>query len=223
MAKPQTLKAEERARTGSGVLKQMRREGYIPSVVYGGGTENKNVKVHAKTLRDMLHHAASDSILVNLDLEGSGTQLAFLQDVQHNPLSGEIVHVDFLAVNENTSINANIPLELVGDAAGVKAGGLLEQLLYSLEISCLPKDLPESIEADVTALKVGEALHIGEIAFPEGVSPSLNGDVVVALVAKTRVAKSAEAGGAEAAEAEASDEAAPAEEGEAAPEEAAAE
>ena len=222
MAKPQTLKAEERARTGSGVLKQMRREGYIPSVVYGGGTENKNVKVHAKTLRDMLHHAASDSILVNLDLEGSGTQLAFLQDVQHNALSGEIVHVDFLAVNENSSITANIPLELVGDAAGVKAGGLLEQLLYSLEISCLPKDLPESIEADVTALQVGAALHIGEIAFPEGVAPSLNDDVVVALVAKTRVAKSAEAGGAEV-EAEAAEESAPAGEGEAAPQEAAAE
>lgn len=223
MAKPQTLKAEERARTGSGVLKQMRREGFIPSVVYGGGTENKNVKVHAKTLSDMLHHAASDSILVNLDLEGSGTQLAFLQDVQHNALSGEIVHVDFLAVNENTSINANIPLELVGDAAGVKAGGLLEQLLYSLEISCLPKDLPESIEADVTALEVGEALHIGEIAFPEGVAPSLNDDVVVALVAKTRVAKSAEAEGGEGAEGEAAEEGAPAGEGEAAPEEAAAE
>lgn len=223
MAKPQTLKAEERARTGSGVLKQMRREGYIPSVVYGGGSENKNVKVHAKTLRDMLHHAASDSILVNLDLEGSGTQLAFLQDVQHNALSGEIVHVDFLAVNEKTSINANIPLELVGEAAGVKGGGLLEQLLYSLEISCLPKDLPESIEADVSALEVGEALHIGEIAFPEGVSPALNDDVVVALVAKTRVAKSSEAVAGEGAQAQEAEGAAASDEGEAAAEEAAAE
>jgi large subunit ribosomal protein L25 len=194
MAKPQTLKAEERARTGSGVLKQMRREGYIPSVVYGGGADNKNVKVHAKTLRDMLHNAASDSILVNLDLEGAGAQLAFLQDVQHNALTGEILHVDFLAVNDNTTINANIPLELTGDAVGVKAGGLLEQMLYGLEISCLPKDLPESIEADVTELEVGDALNIGAIAFPEGVTPTLNEDVVVALVAKTRVAKSDEAG-----------------------------
>lgn len=203
MAKPQTLKAEARARTGSGVLKQMRREGFIPSVIYGGGTENKNIKVHAKTLSDMLHHAASDSILVNLDVEGSGTQLAFLQDVQHNALSGEIVHVDFLAVDENTSIHANLPLELIGEPKGVKAGGLLEQMLHNLEVSCLPKDLPESIEADVTALQVGEALHIGEITFPEGVKPTLNDDVVVALVAKTRTAKSAEAGGGEGAAEEA--------------------
>jgi large subunit ribosomal protein L25 len=228
MAKPQTLKAEERTRTGSGVLKQMRREGYIPSVVYGGGTENKNVKVHAKTLTDMLHHAASDSILVNLEVEGAGTQLAFLQDVQHNALSGEIVHVDFLAVNETTTITANIPLELTGDAAGVKAGGLLEQMLYSLEISCLPKDLPEGIEADVSPLEIGDALSIGAIAFPEGVTPVLNEDVVVALVAKTRVAKSDEAdeegGEAEAGEGgEASAEGDAAQEGEAAPEAAAAE
>ena len=68
MAKPQILKATERQRTGSGSLKQMRREGYVPSVIYGGGTENKNVKIHAKTFRDMLNAASSDSILVNLDL-----------------------------------------------------------------------------------------------------------------------------------------------------------
>jgi len=188
MAKPQTLKAEERARTGSGVLKQMRREGYIPSVVYGGGSENKNVKIHAKTFRDMLNHAVSDSILVNLDLEGSSTQMAFLQDVQHNALTGEIMHVDFLAVNQDTSITANIPLELVGDPKGVVEGGLLEQLLYTLEISCLPKDLPESIEVDVSDLAISDSLNIGEVNFPEGVIPALNEDVVVALVAKARTA-----------------------------------
>ena len=164
MAKPQTLIAEERARTGSGVLKQMRREGYIPSVVYGGGSDNKNVKVHAKTFRDMLNNAASDSILVTLDLGDSNSQLAFLQDVQQNAITGE--------------------------PEGVKAGGLLEQMLHSLDISCLPKDLPEGITADVSALEIGDALHISEVNFPEGVTPTLGGDVVVAIVAKTRTAQS---------------------------------
>jgi len=190
MAKPQTLIAEERARTGSGVLKQMRREGYIPSVVYGGGSDNKNVKVHAKTFRDMLNNAASDSILVTLDLGDSNSQLAFLQDVQQNAITGEILHVDFLAVNQDTSINAALPLELTGEPEGVKAGGLLEQMLHSLDISCLPKDLPEGITADVSALEIGDALHISEVNFPEGVTPTLGGDVVVAILAKTRTAKS---------------------------------
>ena len=195
MAKPQTLKAEERARTGSGVLKQMRREGFIPSVIYGGGTENKNVKVHGKTFTDMLNHAASDSILVNLEVEGSGAQLAFLQDVQHDRLTSEILHIDFLAVDDKTEITANLPLELEGEAMGVKAGGLLEQMLHSLEVRCLPKDLPEQISTNVTALEVGDALHVGEVTFPEGVTPILGDDVVVALVAKTRAAKSGEAEG----------------------------
>lgn len=205
MAKPKTLKAEERARTGSGVLKQMRREGFVPSVIYGGGSENKNVKVHAKTFRDMLNHAVSDSILVNLDVEGSGTQLAFLQDVQHNAITGEILHVDFLAVNADSSINANLPLELTGEAVGVAAGGLLEQMLHSLEVSCLPKDLPESILADVSALDIGDALNIGALALPEGVTPALNADVVVAIVAKARVVaadEEEEEGGEEAGSAE---------------------
>ena len=186
MAKPKNLKAEERARTGSGVLKQMRREGYIPSVVYGGGSDVKNVKVHAKTFRDMLNHAASDSILVTLDLDNSDTQLAFLQDVQHNALSGEILHVDFLAVSQDTSITANIPLELIGESEGVALGGQLEQMLHSLEISCLPKDLPENIEADVSALDIGDSINIGDVAFPEGVVPTLGEDVVVALVVCSR-------------------------------------
>lgn len=207
MAKPQTLIAEERARTGSGVLKQMRREGYIPSVVYGGGSDNKNVKVHAKTFRDMLNNAASDSILVTLDLGDSNSQLAFLQDVQQNAITGEILHVDFLAVNQDTSINAALPLELTGEPEGVKAGGLLEQMLHSLDISCLPKDLPEGITADVSALKIGDALHISEVNFPEGVTPTLGGDVVVAILAKTRTAKSEddEEGEGEAAEGEAAE------------------
>ncbi len=192
MAKPQTLKADARARTGSGVLKQMRREGYVPSVIYGGGSDNKNVKIDAKILRDMLKNAASDSILVNLDVEGDKPQLGFLQDIQHNALTGEILHVDFLAVDEKTEINANIPLELVGEPAGVKAGGVLEQMLYSLEVRCLPKDLPETLSSDVSEMEIGDIHNIGNLNLPEGVSATLNDDVVIGIVAKTRVAKSAE-------------------------------
>jgi large subunit ribosomal protein L25 len=138
---------------------------------------------------------------VTLDLDNSDTQLAFLQDVQHNALTGEILHVDFLAVNQDTSITANIPLELIGESEGVALGGQLEQMLHSLEISCLPKDLPENIEVDVSALDIGDALNIGDVAFPEGVVATLGEDVVVALVAKARTSQASEAEEAEAAQA----------------------
>lgn len=195
MAKTHSLKAEDRKRTGTGMLKQMRREGYIPSVVYGGGAENRNVKVSAKAFKDMIASSASANVLVELELDGGGNQLAFVKDLQHDPLTGGLLHADFLAVSDDSEITAQLPVELIGEAIGVKTGGQLEQLLYTIEIKCLPKHLPETIRADVSNLEVGDAVHVGAVDWPEGVQSTLNDDVVVALVAKTRVALSEEAGG----------------------------
>lgn len=200
MAKTQSLKAETRQRTGSGVLKQMRREGYLPSVVYGKGKDNLNIKVHTKTLTDILAHSASESILVDLEIDGGAAQTAFLQSTQHNALSGALVHADFLAVTEGMKISASIPVELHGEPAGVKTGGILEQLIRDLEISCSPKDLPEIIHANVEQLGVGDSITIGDLELPDGVTPSLASEVLVAIVNESRATKSAgdlEADGAE--------------------------
>lgn len=166
----------------------MRREGYVPSVVYGGNVENLNIKVNEKSFRDILSHSASSNILVTLEMEGGNSQLAFLKDVQRDALSGQMLHADFLAVSETTEITGTLSVELVGEALGVKGGGQLEQMMYDIEITCLPKDLPEMIVGDVTNLEVGETLQVGALAWPEGVTPSLGEDVVVAMVAKARLA-----------------------------------
>ena len=194
MAKTYSLKAEDRKRTGTGVLKRMRREGFIPSVVYGGGSENRNVKVDSKEFRDMIVQSASANILIDLELEGGARQLAFVKDLQHDPLSGTILHADFLAVNEDTEITAQLPVVFTGEAKGVKLGGQLEQMLYNIEIKCLPKDLPETILGEVSDLAVGDVLNVGGLQWPEGVSPTLAEDVVVALVAKTPVSLSEASG-----------------------------
>ena len=191
-----TLKATLRQRTGSGALNAMRREGFVPSVVYGA-TDNKNVKVHAKTFRDMLETKPSSQVILVLDIEDHGTQDVFIQDIQFDALSGEILHADFLALNDDTLITAKLPIKLRGEPVGVKAGGLLEQLVHSTKIKTLPKNLPLRIEADVTSLDVGDNLTIGGITFPEGVTPVLDARVLVALVAQTRVAKSEDADGVE--------------------------
>lgn len=193
MAKKTSLKAAPRLRTGSGPLNQMRREGWIPSVIYGKGTENINLKVDSKTFNDLLASSSSENILVNLEIEGHGTRLAFLQSIQHNSLSGITLHADFRSIDENTAITAHIPTHLNGESAGVKAGGLIEQYVHAIEITCLPNDLPESIEVDISGLHIGDSLHIGEITLPEGVRATHAADVVVAHVSKAAAAISEDA------------------------------
>ena len=188
MSKKQNLKAAIRNHTGSGRLNQMRREGWLPSIMYGMGAENKNLKVDARTFNDLLLKSSSDNILVNLDIEGVGTSLAFLQAIQHHPMSGLPIHADFRAIDENTEITAHVPLHLEGESVGVKgSGGSLEHTVHSLEIRCLPNDLPETLVADVTKLEVGDSLHIGDLVLPKGVRATHAADVVVAHVAKARV------------------------------------
>lgn len=187
MSKKFTLDATLRKRSGTGLLKQLRREGFIPSVVYGGEEENKNIKVVTKTFTDMLAHSASANILVNLEVEGGAKQLAFIQAIQTDPLTGTIIHADFLAVDNKTEITAHIPLILIGEPVGRQRGGVLEQQIHDMEITCLPNDLPETIEADVTEMKIGDILFISAINLPEGVQTHLADDILVASVAVPRV------------------------------------
>ncbi len=193
MAKKTSLKAAPRARTGSGRLNQMRREGWTPSLIYGPGPTNLNLKVASNTFSALLAHSSSENILINLDIEGEGTRLAFLQSIQHDPISGAVLHADFRAIDEKTPITAHIPTHLNGESAGVKAGGLVEQYVHAIEITCLPNDLPETIEVDISAMEIGASLHIGDIKLPEGVKATHATEVVVAHIGKPAAAVSEEA------------------------------
>lgn len=188
MSKKTNLKAAIRNRTGSGRLNQMRKEGWLPSVMYGLGKENQNLKVDTRTFVDLLAHSSSENILINLDIEGYGQSLAFLQAVQHHGITGAPLHADFRAIDENTEITAHVPLHLEGEPVGVKnGGGLLEHTVHSLEIRCMPNDLPDLLHADVTHLQVGDSLHIGELKLPAGVKATHSAEIVVAHLAKPRV------------------------------------
>lgn len=184
MATKTTLKAAPRARTGSGRLNQMRREGWLPSVIYGRGAENKNLKVDAKTFAEVIAHSSSENIVVNLEVEGEGTRLAFLQAIQHDPISGAALHADFLAIDSKTEITAHIPAHLNGEAPGAKAGGVIEQYVHAIEITCLPDDLPETIEINISKMELGDSLHIGEIQYPKGVKPTHASDVVIVHIGR---------------------------------------
>jgi len=152
--------------------KKLREAGRIPAVIYGRQAKPQNLEVDGRTLHDMLHHAVSENLLIDLAVEKDARpqRLALVQEVQHHALSGKVLHVDFHEISENEKVTIMVPIEPVGEAAGVKTGGgVLEHVLFKVKVRCLPKDLPEALHVDVSSLEIGKSIHIGEIKAPEGV------------------------------------------------------
>ena len=190
MAKILDINVEPRERSGTGAVKRMRKAGTIPAVIYGRKVPASTLKLDAKNFNRILNESASDNILVNLKIAGQAQdQLALVQEVQHDYLKGGVLHVDFHAVAADEHIHASVPIILRGIEAAEKKGGMLEHILHNVEVNCLPKDLPESIPHDVAVLNVGEALHIRDLALPEGVAIRLDGEVVVAILKEPTVSE----------------------------------
>lgn len=192
MADQINLPAERRESTGSSSVGRLRRDGKIPGVVYGASQDNYAIQLSDKAFRDILRHSASEQILVNLQIEGAkeANKLALIQDVQHHPLNGQILHIDFNAVNEDQEITARVPVELTGEVAGVKHGGILDTLQHEIEVQCLPKNLPSIIPIDASELEIGDSLSIADVTFPDGVTPVLDSSTLVAIVNESRAAAS---------------------------------
>src|SRR5690606_32294033 len=150
------------------------------------------IQLNAKAFLDVLRHQASHNFLVNLEIEEANekSKLAIVQDIQRNPINGELIHVDFRAVSEDDTIHAVVPIELQGEPAGVKAGGLLEQLVHEIEVFCRPADLPERLINDVESLGLGQTLKVGDLNLPQGVTVKMDGEVLVAIVNQTRASVS---------------------------------
>lgn len=189
MAKQLKLAAEVRTSAGRSAVKKIKQQGLVPAVIYGAKQQPENLQVKAREIQNLLSHATGEHLLVELEIAGSN-RLALIQEVQHDPIRGDVLHVDFHAVSANERIHAEVPVEPVGEAVGVKTyGGILEIALHSLEVECLPKDLPEIIRIDVSALNVNEAVHIRDLQLPAGVSVRGDQDLTVVRVAPPTVSE----------------------------------
>jgi large subunit ribosomal protein L25 len=179
MAKQVKLTAERRTATGRSAVRKLKAMGVVPAVIYGAKDKAEPLQVSRRDINAMLSHAAGENILVELEIAGK-SRLALVQEVQHAPLGNAILHIDFHAVSMDEVIQADVPLEPTGVANGVKnMGGLLEQNLRSLAIECLPRDLPDLISVDVSALNIGDAIHVREIPLPTGVTTRVQPDLTV--------------------------------------------
>jgi large subunit ribosomal protein L25 len=166
------LTAFPRSQTRRKGAKQLRASARVPAVIYGRQVQPQNLEVKQKEIEDLLHHAASETILVDLAIadEANGKRLVLIQEIQHHPLSGSVLHVDFHQVAEDEKVTVTLAVEAVGEAVGVKVGGgVLEHVLFKIKVRGLPKDLPEVITVDVSQLDIGQAVHLSEIPLPAGV------------------------------------------------------
>jgi large subunit ribosomal protein L25 len=191
MAQQAKLTVQMRTQVGRNAIKKVRKEGLIPGVIYGVGQEPINLEVNGRQLSTVLAHASSENILLELEIvdgDNKRNSLAMIQEVQHHPIQRQILHVDFHAVSATEKITAEVPIETIGEPVGVKTnGGLLEHNLRDLEVECLPADLPERIEVDVTNLDINQSIHVKDLKLPPGVEAVTDADLTVVAVSAARV------------------------------------
>src|ERR1017187_3995031 len=198
------LNASPRVLSRRAGAKALRAAGRIPAVVYGRQVTPQNIEVNAKEMEDLIHHSVSENLLVDLAIKDDARpkRLALVQEVQHYALTGKVLHVDFHEVAENEKVTILVPVETSGEAEGVKTdGGVLEHVLFKIKVRGLPKDLPEVITVDVSHLKIGQAIHLGDIKAPENAEILGDKHISVISVAAPRTAEEEAADLAAAAEA----------------------
>jgi len=165
------LNAEPRNDTGKGASRRLRHAGKVPAIMYGGGKDPEALSLsHNEVLRSLEHEAFYSHILT-VKSSGAETQ-AILRDLQRHPSKPVVMHMDLQRISATEKLKTHAPIHFIGEdvAPGVKAGGLVSHDLTEVSIECLPKDLPEYIEVDVSGLDIGESIHLSGLSIPEGVT-----------------------------------------------------
>jgi large subunit ribosomal protein L25 len=176
-----------RENVGKRDAKELRYEGKVPAVLYGGKNQ-LHFSVVASDLRDLIY--TPDVNFVDLDVAGSKAK-AIVQDIQFHPLTEKIVHIDFLELNDKKPVIMQVPVKLTGTSPGVKVGGKLVQKLRSLRVKALPQDLPQFVEVSLAALEVGKSVRVGELKFNK-FEISNNPEDTIVSVTMSRALKQAE-------------------------------
>jgi large subunit ribosomal protein L25 len=167
------ISIERRTATGKGAVRKLRAAGHVPAVLYGPKRVATHVTVDAEQFERRLAHLEGSHLIRLLHAGGTDAELhermVLLREMQCHPVTGRVLHADFYEVDLTERIAVSVPLHFIGKAAGVVAGGILQPILRELEVECLPTEIPEFIEVDVTALGIHDAIHVADVKLPEGV------------------------------------------------------
>ena len=186
------IKAKERKSKGTGASRRLRHEGTTPGILYGGVKDAISLEIDTKELFMQFRHEAFHASILTLNLEGK-KESVILRDFQMHPVRNNIQHIDFQRINENEKISVKVPFHFINEetAPGVKIeGGLVSHIMTEIDISCLPKDLPQYIEVDLGELAMGESIHLSEVTVPDGVeltSLTDENDPAITSISKPKV------------------------------------
>ena len=176
------LQAIKREGTGKGSARRARASGRVPAVVYGQGMEPMAIEVDRREFVTALKTDAGMNVLLNIEVDGTNTT-ALTRELQTDPVRGTLLHADFVQINLKEEVEVEVPVHLVGESPGAKSGGVLEHPLFTLHVRCLPTNVPESIDADISGLEVGDSLRVSELTTTGDFEILNDPDAVVASVA----------------------------------------
>lgn len=165
------LEVEGRIQSGTAEVERLRKSGFVPGVVYGDNKENLLVQLDSKKLIHFLHKIGEENVLTNLKIKNDGKvteQLVIIKDMQYDPVTEKLVHMDFQRVSLKKKIISEVHIVLKGEPEGVKVGGILDQALRAVEVECLPQDMPEHIEVDISGLNIHDSVHVRDLPLPPG-------------------------------------------------------
>lgn len=169
MANP-TIAGTVRDLRGKGPARQLRMKGQVPAIVYGLGADNQAVAVNEHELNRILRSSTGVNSIINLQVEGAADQLVLTRQIDRHPVKTTLTHVDFIRVSADADVAAEVHLVITGMPEGVRLGGKLEQLMFSVGVSCRPADMPNQIVCEIGDLGLGDQLHVSDLVAPEGVS-----------------------------------------------------
>lgn len=180
-----------REKTGRSNTRKLRREGLIPAVIYGKEQETMHLVLDEREFHKVLSKVGGENALIDLKVEEDKKKLSsktvIIKEVQRDFLTHRPLHIDFQSVRLTEKIRIKVPISIKGEAPGVKAGGILDHSLREIEIECLPRDIPEKIEVNISNLEIGDAIHIKDVAFPPGVVPTEDREVSILSIIPPKV------------------------------------
>jgi large subunit ribosomal protein L25 len=177
-----TLSAEHRTEAGKGIARSLRRQGYMPAVIYRAG-KSTPIKLKKQDIVNFLNATMGEQVMVNLRFSDGNSRLALLKDYQVDPVRGELLHTDFYEVSLKEKVSVTVSIVLTGEPVGVKKeGGILQQAHSEVEIECLPDVIPSHLEIDVSGLRVGHSLHVSDLSLQEGIKVFDSPEEVIATV-----------------------------------------